>query len=275
MQTPGEIKKLLTDHGLSPRHAFGQNFLIDQNMVRKLVDASGVGPGSLVLEVGPGTGVLTGELLACGCRVVAGEIDRGMCGILRERFAGEAGRFRLIEGDCLAGKRAIAPELLNALGDGAFTLVANLPYGVATPLMIVLMGGVPRCSGLFVTIQKEVGDRLLASPGSKDYGMLTVLARCVADVELVATLPPSCFWPQPEVTSVMIAIRRRDRACTDRPGEFAEFCRKLFEKRRKQLGAVLGRSFPFPPGVDPRCRAETLGVDELLAVWKAAAPEQV
>ena len=270
MQTLAQIRELLEAHGLSPRHALGQNFLIDHNLIRRLVDASGVGPGSLVLEIGPGTGTLTEALLEKGARVVAGEIDRGLCVLLRAHFEGR--EFTLVEGDCLEGKHALNPALLAALGEGPFRLVANLPYGAGTPVMLALLADVPRCEGLYVTIQREVAQRLTAAPGSKDYGTLSVVAQALAEPRVIATLPPPCFWPRPEVTSAMVAMPRRAAPATDRPRGFADFCQRLFEKRRKQLGAVLGREGPWPVGVTPTDRAETLGVDAMVRLHEMAEP---
>lgn len=268
MQTLAEIKALLESRGLSPRYAFGQNFLLDHNLIRKLVDASGAGPGDTVLEIGPGTGTLTEELLARGSRVVAAEIDRGLAALLRERL-GANPNFTLVEGDCLEGKHALAPALLRAVGDGPFRLVANLPYAAGTPVMMALLADTARCTGLFVTIQLEVAHRLLAAPGSKDFGPLAVLAQSVADVSMVAKLPPACFWPRPEVTSAMVAIVRRASPRTADARGLADFAQRLFEQRRKQLGAVLGRDRPFPEGIDPTARAETLSLEqfEALRLW--------
>ncbi|MFZ2874650.1 MAG: 16S rRNA (adenine(1518)-N(6)/adenine(1519)-N(6))-dimethyltransferase RsmA [Phycisphaerales bacterium] len=270
MQTLAEIKDLLASAGLSPRHAFGQNFLIDHNLIRRLVDASGVAAGDTVLEIGPGTGTLTDELLDRGCRVVAGEIDRGLCALLRDRYAGRA--FTLVEGDCLASKHALNPDLLGALGPGHFRLVANLPYGAATPVMLSLLADIPACTGLFVTIQREVADRLMARPSTKDYGTISVLAQAVAEVRLLATLPAECFWPRPDVTSAMIGMTRLTSPLTSRPRALADFCQGLFEKRRKQLGAVLGRDRSWPPDVTPTGRAEALPVPALVALHNAVTP---
>lgn len=265
VQTLSEIRSLLESRGLSPRHAFGQNFLIDHNLIRKLVEASGVGGGETVLEVGPGTGTLTEELLSRGCRVVACEIDRGLCELLRERFRDKPG-FALIEGDCLENKRTLAAAIRGSLADRPFALVANLPYGVATPLMLTLLIDYPRCRGLYVTVQREVAERIAAAPGTKAYGTLSVVARAAAEVEMIARLPPECFWPRPDVTSAMVAVRRRARPLAPDLGRLAAFCQTLFEKRRKQLGAVLGRERSWPPGIRPEDRAEALSVDQLIAL---------
>jgi 16S rRNA (adenine1518-N6/adenine1519-N6)-dimethyltransferase len=280
VQTLAEIREMLESRGLAPRKSLGQNFLIDHNLIRKLVDASGVGgpgaggAGDLVLEVGPGTGALTEELLARGCEVVASELDRGLAQLLRERFGGErgegqagGGRFTLVEGDVLATKRSLNAEVVAALGGRPFTLVANLPYAAGTPVMIALLVDHPECRGLYVTIQREVAERLLAGPGSKEYGPLAIIAQTLAEVSRVAVLPPECFWPRPEVTSAMVGVVRRGRALADiPPARLAEVAQQLFARRRKQLGSVLGRGFEFPEGIDPQSRVESLSLQQVLAL---------
>ncbi len=269
MQTLSEIKAMLEARGLAPRKGFGQNFLIDHNLIRKLVDASGAGAGDVVLEVGPGTGTLTEELLARGCRVVAGEIDRGLSELLRERFAGD--RFTLVEGDCLDGKRSLAPALVEAIGQaagpgGSFRLVSNLPYGAGTSVMSILLADHARCAGLFVTIQREVAHRIAARPGAGEFGPVSVLAQAVGEVEVLAALPRECFWPRPDVTSAMVAVRRRERPLCADPRALLDHAQHLLSKRRKQLGSVVGRDFPWPPGVIPTMRAEDLTVEQFVAM---------
>src|SRR5690606_38927304 len=132
VHTLGELRAMLDAHGLSPKKSLGQNFLIDRNLGRKLVDEAGVGEGDTVLEVGPGAGALTELLLERGCRVVACEMDDGLAVLLRDRFLDRfADRFTLIVGDCLESKRTLNPEIVRALRDSEFTLVANLPYNAA------------------------------------------------------------------------------------------------------------------------------------------------
>ncbi|MBK7403841.1 MAG: ribosomal RNA small subunit methyltransferase A [Phycisphaerales bacterium] len=268
-QTAAEIKDLLASRGLAPQKRFGQNFLIDQNLVRKLVDEAHPAPGELVLEVGPGTGTLTEELLSRGCEVIACELDRGLAGLLRERLGARPG-FTLVEGDCLAGKRHISTEIVGLVGARPFVLIANLPYGAATPLMLALLVEHPHCRGMFVTIQKEVGDRLAAPAGGDAYGSISVVAHALATVRTIARLPPECFWPRPEVTSVMIAVERRASHGIEHPAGFADFCQRVFENRRKQLGSVLGRDFPWPGGIDPTVRAERLTPEQIVGLWRAA-----
>jgi len=281
VQTLGEIKAMLEARGLSPRHALGQNFLLDHNLIRKLVDASGacggVGGGDVVLEVGPGTGTLTDELLARGCRVVACELDRGLAQLLRERLAGEGRRITLVEGDCLAGKSAVngdvvrtVDEAMRASGTHEFRLVANLPYGAATPLMLALLIDHPACISMHVTIQREVADRLLAKPRTGEYGPISIVAQALARIERLALLPPECFWPRPEVTSAMVSLVRRPDPLTSRGRALADFCQEMFSKRRKQLGSILGRTHQFPAGIAPENRMEELSVEQGVALFESA-----
>lgn len=268
MQTPADIKALLASVGASPKHALGQNFLIAHDHITRLVDRSGVGRGDLVLEVGPGTGAMTDLLVERGCELVLAELDANMVAILKSRFAE---RVTIVEGDCLASKSAIAPAILDAIDGRPFTLVANLPYGAASPLMVALAADHPaQCRGQYVTIQREVGQRLRAQPGTKDFSELSIVVQAMCTVERVATLPPGCFWPQPKVTSETVAIEPRAVPLTDDPRALAAMCRRLFTKRRKQLGAILGRDIPLPDGVTHDLRPEALTVDQLVALTRLA-----
>jgi 16S rRNA (adenine1518-N6/adenine1519-N6)-dimethyltransferase len=281
MQSLASIKELLESRGLRPSKALGQNFLIEPAHVMRLVDAAGVGRGDVVLEVGPGTGVLTDVLLGRGCRVIACELDRGLADLLRERFADQArnGAFTLIEGDCLASKHEVNPLVIDALGGQPFRLVANLPYGAASPLMIALATGAPvagarvsvHCLGQFVTIQREVGERLRAAVGTKDYGEMGVLVQAMCGVKRIAVLPPGCFWPPPKVTSEMVAVTPLAKPLTDDVGSLSRLCRTLFTHRRKQIGTTLARESPgllkrLPVGVDRTMRPEQLTVQQLVAM---------
>lgn len=265
MQTLAEIRDALASYGLSPRKSLGQNFLIDHNLIRKLVDASGVRAGDVVLEVGPGTGTLTDELLERGCDVIACELDDGLATLLRDRHA-DTDRFTLIHADCLAGKRSLQPEIASALAGRPFTLVANLPYGAATPLMLTLLVDHPGCRAQFVTIQREVADRLGAVPSSKAYGSISVIAQLLAEVRTIATLGPECFWPRPDVSSAMVSITRRDGTSDIDGARLSAFCQRLFAARRKQLGSILGDEVRWPPGVTRRHRAEQLTPSQIAAL---------
>lgn len=275
MLSPKELRALFERHGLAPRKSLGQNFLIDANLARKLIDASGVGAGDRVLEVGPGAGALTEGLLERGCRVLACELDEGLADVLEERFGAES-RFTLLRGDCLDGKRAINPALRDALAGEPYTLVANLPYNAATPLAMTLLLREPACRSLWITVQREVADRLRAAPGSKEYGEISVVARVLAEITHVATLGPACFWPRPSVESSMIGLTRRAEPMTHDADRLQTLCRMLFAQRRKQLGSILRnamRGRDWPAGIEPMQRPESLGVEEFEALASTLAEE--
>lgn len=275
MQTLAQIKAMLEERGLRPRHALGQNFLIDKNLLTKLVDAAAVAPGDLVLEVGPGTGTLTESLLERGCRVVACELDDSLAALLQERMPslGYGERFRLVQGDCLDKGRVLNRTAAGAIGDEPFKLVANLPYGAATPLMLNLLMDHSRCSLMAVTIQREVAQRLAAKHGSKEYGLLSVVTQCLGTVETIASLPPECFWPRPDITSAMVIVRRRGDPLTRDAAGLVALCHTLFSKRRKQLGAILGRGQPLPEGIAATQRPEELTPQQFVELLELIEPE--
>jgi 16S rRNA (adenine1518-N6/adenine1519-N6)-dimethyltransferase len=266
-QTLTEIKALLQSRAIQPRHRFGQNFLVDANKMAQIVELAEVGEGETVLEVGPGTGALTEGLLAVGARVVAVEIDRDLCAILRKRLGGNA-RFTLIEADAMAGKSKLNPAIDAALGgrDTPFAHVANLPYNIASPLLATLTLNYPGMRRAVVMVQREVADRLVAAPGGKTYGPISVTLQATCAVRIAMTLPPSCFWPRPKVDSAVVEITRRDEPLTDDPRGLAKFTQRLFQQRRKQIGSILGRDRRYPDNVAPTTRPENLSLEQLAAL---------
>ena len=276
-QTLSQIKALLTAHGVRPRHRWGQNFLVDANKLGAILDAAGAGGGDHVLEVGPGTGALTVPLLGAGVNLTAVEIDPVMVAILRD-VVGEdrEGVFRLIQTDVLASKHALDGEVAAALpGEGVpLKLVANLPYNVASPLLVVLATGcVDLCSAV-VMIQLEVADRIGAGPGTKVYGPLSVMLQSLFEVERVATLPPSCFWPKPKISSAVIKLRRRAEPLTGDSRRLAGLLHTLFSKRRKQIGSILGRDTELPAGIRADQRPEELSVEQLCELAESVDPDR-
>jgi len=276
MQTLTEIRELLERAGHPPKKALGQNFLIDHNLIRKLVDESGVGAGDLVLEVGPGTGALSVELLERGCELVTCELDASLARVLGETLGEQfPDRLTIIEGDCLRRKRELNPDIVERLGDRPFTLVANLPYHAATPLMLALMTQHPGCAGMFVTIQHEVVERFAAGPGSKAYGTIGVIAQRLGSVGTIARLAPGCFWPQPGVGSAMMRwVRDRDRPVEpDWWTTMAQTIQTLFQSRRKKLGGVVkslaGGEIAWPEGVGPDDRIDALSPKRTEALCRA------
>jgi len=245
-QTKSEIRALLDSAGLSPRHRLGQNFLIDLNLMRKLVATADVRPDDVILEVGAGAGSLTECLLESGARVVAVEIDRGLQGVLHERL-GEHPRLTLVEGDALASKHEINPLVLDALqkppppAGGAYKLVANLPYQIATPLLMELLRGRPAFKLLACTIQKEVGERFTAEPKTRAYGPASVICQTLAEIETIATLPAAAFWPRPKIESIMLALYPRplDQVDVEDLDDFVRFVHRCFTQRRKMLRRIV------------------------------------
>ena len=285
-QSKSQIQSLLAQANTAPRHRFGQNFMVDANVVRLIADAGQLSADDLVIEVGPGTGTLTEELLSRGANVVAVEIDRDLAGMLRDKFAGDS-RFTLIEGDALDGKHAVNedlrracfstrvvavdnPEDPRAKARSPIKLVANLPYNIASPLVIeLLMLGVET---LVFTVQKEVADRLRAAPATNDFGPLTAMVQLLADVEVMRTLPASVFWPPPKIDSALVRLRRNDRLGNEARG-FSKFVSTLFSFRRKTLRKALSQSgVEIDPAViagRENARAEDFSPGELLTLYRA------
>ncbi len=216
----------------------------------KLLELAEVDPSRTVLEVGPGTGSLTEELLTRAGRVVAVEIDSGLCQLLAERF-GDRGTLKLLCCDALAGKHHLAGEMLASLGDEA-DLVANLPYNLATPLLAECListwralrgGGGCRFGRLTFTVQREVAERLSAAPGCADYGPLAVLVALLGKLRLGAGVPATAFWPRPKIASRMVRIDFDPAAATRLVdvGRLQALLATAFGQRRKQIGSIIRR----------------------------------
>jgi 16S rRNA (adenine1518-N6/adenine1519-N6)-dimethyltransferase len=264
-QTKHQIQAILSGAGMEPRYRFGQNFMIDGNLVRLVAEAGQIGAGDLVIEVGPGTGTLTEELLASGAQVLAVEIDNDLAAALKDRFA-EAKNFSLIHGDALAGKHEINAELVKAIGEAksqkkTVRLVANLPYNIASPLIVeLLIAGV---DALVFTVQKEVADRLKAGPGTKDYGTLSIMTQLLSGVEVLRTLPPQAFWPMPKIESALVRLVRDDRLGGSAV-EFNAFVRGIFSARRKMIRKSLdtegvdAEALFLATGINPQSRPEEI-----------------
>lgn len=246
-----ELRRILAELDIYPRRSWGQHFLIDQNILHLVVEAADVRADEIILEVGPGLGVLTAPLLDRARHVIAIERDARLAAYLRARFP----QLEVIVGD--AAKVALP----------AFDkLVANLPYQITTPLLkrVVESSTPPR--RIVVMVQREVADRLAARPCTKHYGALTVLTQRRYDVEVVHGVSPRCFYPPPAVDSAIVRLLRRDPRTRLLPGApFHEIVRAGFGQRRKMLGKLLARFGPVPPAVT-RCRAEELSVDDWIAL---------
>lgn len=249
MQTKRQVQQLLTSAGTGPHRRFGQNFLVDLNLARLLLDSAGIGPDDVVLEVGPGTGSLTEALAQRAGSVVAVEIDRTLAQIVQSQLA-EAGNVKLIQDDALSRKGMLNPKVSEALtaaqqqSFGRLLLVANLPYDVASALMLNLVKGPVVADEIVVTVQKEVGDRMAAGPSSKDYGILSVLLGATGTVEILRVLKPSVFWPPPKVNSAIVRFVRREEKCRqiDDMTVFGDVASLFLGHRRKMLRACAKRA---------------------------------
>ena len=278
--------------GIRPETRHGQNFLIDLNLLDLLVRSADVGPSDVVLEVGTGLGSLTTRLAEKAAAVVTVEIDPRLFQLASEQLA-EAANVTLLQQDALQSKNTLSPAVLDAVREKLaqapgrqFKLAANLPYNVATPILSNLLAADPLPVSLTATIQKELADRLVATPGTKDYSALSIWVQALADVEIVRVMPPQVFWPRPKVQSAIVHIvtRPEKRARIDDVAFFHTFVRSLFFHRRKLLRVVLAgmlRERLNKPAIDtllaehqlpPSARAEELPVEkhiELAAAVKS------
>jgi len=218
MQTKQQIRQLLASYAIKPNKRLGQHFLIDLNLMQKLVETAQIKSDDVILEVGCGTGSLTEELAKHADYVLAVELDKTLANIANEQL-GECKNVEILCADILQNKNKINPVIIDKIKSarkkhsGRFLLVANLPYNIASPLMGNLVTGPLVADAMYVTVQKEVADRIAAGPGTKDYGTLSILLSATGDVKKFRTLKPSVFWPAPKVNSVMVShIRKEDRA---------------------------------------------------------------
>ena len=274
--SPTDVRGLLAAHDLRPSRALGQNFLADPNTARRIVRLAGVGSGDRVLEVGPGVGSLTvalAEAVSPGGEVVALELDRHLLPVLSEVLDGLP-QVRVVHGDALT----VDYEAL--LGNARpWTMVSNLPYNVATPLMARLLDEVARLETLSVMVQKEVAERLAAPPGTPACGAISVKVAYHATARIVGVVPPTVFVPRPKVDSAIARFERRASPPVDVPsaeGLFA-LARAGFGQRRKTLRQALrpllgarAEEVLAAAGVAVMARAETLTLDEWAALAGAA-----
>ena len=268
MQTQNEIRRLVQDSGIRLRKSLGHNFLIDRNLMNKLLETAALAGSETVLEVGAATGSLTEELLDRSARVVAVEIHGGLLAILQDRL-GASENLTLIYGDVMAGKHAISPEVLAAVGPRAH-MVANLPYSIGTPLVAECLlqscraaktgaggeaaGGAQAASfdRLTFTIQQEVADRLAAEPGGSSYGPVSVILSLLGRLTAGWAVPASAFWPRPKINSRIVRIDfdpAKAAALAD-AAMLQRFLAAAFRHRRKQIGSLLRlNETPWPAPV--------------------------
>jgi 16S rRNA (adenine1518-N6/adenine1519-N6)-dimethyltransferase len=257
--TRRDVLDLMSRHEIRPSQARGQNFVVDPNTVRRVARLADVGPGDRVVEVGAGLGSLTLALADTGAAVTAIEVDRRLLAALREVVA--ARDVRVVEGD------AMRLDWNQLLGGDEWVLAANLPYNIATPLLATLLDDVPAIRRFTVMVQREVAERLAASPGSPAYGAVSVKVAYWATAEVVARVPPTVFWPQPKVESAVVVIRRRPSDSlldVDRDWLFRVVGVGFGQRRkmlRRSLASLVTASAFAAAGVSPQARPEDLDVE--------------
>ncbi|NQU41003.1 MAG: ribosomal RNA small subunit methyltransferase A [Lentisphaerae bacterium] len=250
LTSPTQVRGLLAELGIRPSRTLGQNFLVDANVLRILVEAARLTRDDRVLEVGPGLGVLTEALLARAGGVVAVEKDHRLAAHLADRFASDAA-LTIVTGDMLK-------QRFDVLGEGRLQkVVSNLPYRPGTRILVDLVQS-PTPPGLIVvTVQREVADRLVATVGGEAYGLLGVWIGRLYDSELIKVVRPTCFWPPPAVTSAIMRLERHTRLTLPAAQEhcFYALTRHAFTQRRKQLASVLRKAPAGLQMADTDCRA--------------------
>lgn len=272
--TPRRTKEIIQRHGFSFKKSLGQNFLVDQNILNKIVDAAGLDSAKGALEIGPGIGALTEKLAQKAGAVTAVEIDQRLIPILEEVLAPYP-RVKVHHADVLKTDLA---ALFQSDFDSVtkVSVVANLPYYVTTPILMRLLEEKLPLENIVVMIQKEVADRMAASPGKKDYGSLSIAVQYYSIPELVCIVPRTVFIPQPNVESAVIRLSVRERPPVDVTNEnhFFEVVQASFAQRRKTISNNLKSRF-FPKdgrerldgllqeaGIEPSRRGETLSIQE-------------
>lgn len=272
-----DIRRIAAEAGISPTKKLGQNFVIDPGTVRKIVRESGIGSDDLVLEVGPGLGSLTLGILEVGAHLTAVEIDPPLAARLpstvSEYNRDGANRLNIVNQDALLLQDTNLPA---EYGTTDFTLVANLPYNVATPILLTLLERFPHLTRFLVMVQKEVADRLVASPGTKIYGTPSAKLAWYGTAKRAGTIGRNVFWPAPNVDSALVLFTRDKAETRDMNSRASVFdlIDAAFQQRRKTLHAALrqrvGDQAYALSGIDPTRRGETLGIDEFMRLNAAA-----
>ncbi|MDW7738615.1 MAG: 16S rRNA (adenine(1518)-N(6)/adenine(1519)-N(6))-dimethyltransferase RsmA [Bacillota bacterium] len=268
--SPREIVMLFDRYGLHPLRQYGQNFLIDSNVVRKIVDAADISADDTIIEVGPGAGALTGAIAGVGADLFVIEIDSGLVNLLDD-FYGHEDNVRIIEKDVLKINWTDFFKLFNI--PATVKLISNLPYNISGPFMYNLFRASFPFSNAILMFQKEVADRLLAKPGEKNYGSLSVICSYYAEGRYLFDISKNVFWPKPKVSSAVINLHPKIH--TVNAGEeklFWQIVQAAFQQRRKTILNSLKENMPLSKeqihlllseaAIDPGIRPEQLSVEQ-------------
>lgn len=258
------IREALTEHGLLAKKSFGQHFLLDLNITRKIVRLAGIEPGQGVIEVGPGPGGLTRALMEAGAKVTAIEMDPRFIPLLKELDEAAPGLLTIVQNDALKVSES-------ELSVGPIAIVANLPYNVGTALLLKWLTGPWQPTSMTLMFQKEVAERITAQVGDDAYGRLAVIVQATAQAKIVMDLPARAFTPPPKVASAVVhLVPYADRPDPNLLTALEKTTQAAFGQRRKMLRSSLktlgGMALCEAAGIDPDVRAETVDIDGFLAL---------
>ncbi|MDT0694099.1 16S rRNA (adenine(1518)-N(6)/adenine(1519)-N(6))-dimethyltransferase RsmA [Staphylococcus chromogenes] len=278
--TPSRTRALLEQHGFSFKKSLGQNFLIDVNIINKIIDASGIDERTGVIEVGPGMGSLTEQLAKNAKKVLAFEIDQRLIPVLKETLS-LYDNVSVINEDIL--KANVAEAIHTHLSDcDKIMVVANLPYYITTPILLSLLEADLNIDGYVVMMQREVGERLNAAVGTKAYGSLSIVAQYYTETSRVLTVPKTVFMPPPNVDSIVVKLMKRSTPIVqvENTAQFFKMTKGAFSQRRKTIFNnyqnlfVEGKSVKSDimawleaAGIDPKRRGETLSIQEYARLY--------
>lgn len=274
---PAQLRLLFRKHEFRPRRRLGQTFLVDRNIAHKIVRAAELTGEEEVIELGAGAGAVTSVLTRSARRVVAVEVDPTLVAMLRETVGSAA---EIVHADLLTLKWA---DILGAERCGSWQVVANLPYAITGPAILKLLQGADWFADMVIMVQEEVAERLLAEPGNRNRGLLTVLVEAAAEVSSLGRVSRTCFFPRPRVDSTILrlSLRRPGLVPAQLADDFGAVVRAAFSSRRKTLANALsqGTGSKLPKeeaalvlsdcGIDPSRRAETVSAQEFLHLAKA------
>lgn len=280
LTSPVQLKELLRRHNFYTKKRFGQNFLVDRNIVNKILDAADVHEGDPVLEIGPGVGTVTQALAERGARIIAVEVDRDLIGILSEVLDGHT-NVSVVNADILS---LDLPQFLRErFGDARVKVIGNLPYYITSPIVAQVLEAHRWVERLVMMVQKEVADRMKAEPGTKEFGSMTVFVQFHAEPEIITHVSKNVFQPPPDVSSAILRLTPRSEPPVEVPSEkqFFDVVHCAFGQRRKTLlnslsdCPALGLSKDqvshvlHAAGIEPSRRAETLSLADFARIARS------
>ena len=264
-----DLKDMMEKHDLRPSKSLGQNFVVDPNTILKIIRAANIEKGEQILEIGPGLGSLTSQLSATS-KVVAIELDRYLVPALEEVLDhfGKRENVEIVQEDAMK----IDWQEFFAQRQGVWKMVANLPYNIATPLLVTLLENAPEIQAIYVMVQLEVGERFAASPKSKAYGIPSVKAQYWAETKVLGKVSPNVFLPVPKVDSAILQIIRKSSPPEVNYANFSRLIQTAFQHRRKMIRKSLNKLVPLAnfsiAELSPQARPEELSVTDWVKLAK-------